>query len=353
MDGPRALAGKQAMNMMGVTRNPTISLVIPVFNEEAVLPMLFERLDALAERIDGGVEIVMVDDGSRDGSGVMIAERAEADPRYRFIALSRNFGHQAAITAGMELAVGEAVIVMDADLQDPPEIVLALIARWREGHDIVHARRRSRAGESRFKLLTARLFYRGLNALSDVELPADVGDFRLVSRRAVETFRAMPEQDHYVRGMFAWMGFRQAFVEFDRNERPAGETKYPFRRMLKLALNGIVSFSDVPLRMAIWAGSVISLAALAYGAYVIVMAVTGVGLVTGWASLAVLVSLLSGINLLMVGIVGIYVGRIHREVKGRPRYIVARDTGGEATASTASLFPAGSIGERLLKERAA
>jgi dolichol-phosphate mannosyltransferase len=242
---------------------------------------------------------------------------------------------------------------MDADLQDPPEVVLALISRWREGYDIVHARRRSRAGETRFKLWTAKLFYRGINALSDVELPADVGDFRLVSRRAIETFRAMPEQDHYVRGMFAWMGYRQAFVEFDREERRAGETKYPFRRMLKLALNGIVSFSDVPLRMAIWAGSIISLGALAYGAWVIFMWLTGVGLVTGWASLAVLVSLLSGINLLVVGIVGIYVGRIHREVKGRPRYIVARDTAEQAAAISADLFPRGSIGERLLKERAA
>lgn len=339
------------MNMVTVTGTPTISLVIPVFNEEAVLPSLFERLDALAERIADSVEIVMVDDGSRDASGVMIAERADSDPRYRYIALSRNFGHQAAITAGMELALGEAVIVMDADLQDPPEIVLALIERWREGNDIVHARRRSRAGETRFKLLTARLFYRGLRALSDVDLPADVGDFRLVSRRAIETFRAMPEQDHYVRGMFAWMGYRQAFVDFDRAERSAGETKYPFRRMMKLALNGVVSFSDVPLRMAIWAGTIISVGALLYGAYVIATALAGAGLVSGWASLAVLVSLLSGINLLMVGIVGIYVGRIHREVKGRPRYVVARDTSERPVG--AALFPRGSIGERLLKDKAA
>jgi len=164
---------------------------------------------------------------------------------------------------------------------------------------------------------------------------------------------AMPEQARFIRGMVAWIGFKQVPILYDRSERHAGETKYPFRRMLKLALNGVVSFSDVPLRMAIWAGSLISLAALAYGAYVIVMAVTGVGLVTGWASLAVLVSLLSGINLLMVGIVGIYVGRIHREVKGRPRYIIARDTGGEAAANTAGLFPVGSIGEKLLRERAA
>lgn len=336
------------MKMVTVTGDPTISLVIPVYNEQAVLPLLFARLESLADRIEGVVEIVMVDDGSRDGSGVLIADQAERDPRYRYIALSRNFGHQAAITAGMELARGEAVIVMDADLQDPPEVVLSLIDSWRDGNDIVHARRRSRAGETWFKLLTARLFYRVANALSDVDLPADVGDFRLVSRRAIETFRAMPEQDHYVRGMFAWMGYRQAFVDFDRDERSAGETKYPFRRMLKLALNGVVSFSDVPLRMAIWAGSLISLAALAYGAYVVAMAVAGVGLATGWASLAVLVSLLSGINLLMVGIVGIYVGRIHREVKGRPRYIVARDTAERPDAIGADLFASGSIGARLL-----
>lgn len=315
------------MNRMTIRRRPTISIVIPVFNEEEVLPRLFGRLDGLMGAMDDSAEILLVDDGSRDASGVMIADRAAIDPRYRYVALSRNFGHQAAITAGMELADGEAVIVMDADLQDPPEVVLDLIARWREGYQIVHARRRSRSGESRFKRWTASLFYRGLQALTDVDLPVDVGDFRLVDRRAVETFRAMPEQDRYVRGMFGWMGYRQTIVEFDRDERAAGATKYSFGRMIRLALDGVVGFSDAPLRIALWAGALISAGSLFYGAYVIVMALTGAGLVSGWASLATLISLLSGINLLMTGIVGVYVGRTHKEAKRRPLYIVARDTG--------------------------
>jgi dolichol-phosphate mannosyltransferase len=306
---------------------PTVSLVLPVFNEEAVLPALFVRLDAMAARIDGAVEILMVDDGSRDGSAGLIVAKAAADPRYRYLGLSRNFGHQVAITAGIERAVGDAVIVMDADLQDPPEVALALIARWREGHDIVHARRRSRDGETRAKRWTADLFYRTLRHLSDVDLPVDIGDFRLIDRKAVETFRAMPERDRYVRGMFGWMGFSQSIVEFDRDARAAGETKYPVGRMIRLALDGIIGFSDAPLRVALWLGASVSAAALLYGAYVMGMALTGSHLVSGWASLAVLTSLLAGINLLMTGIVGLYVGRTHREVKGRPLYVVARDTG--------------------------
>jgi glycosyltransferase involved in cell wall biosynthesis len=306
---------------------PTISLVLPVFNEEAVLPALFARLDALAARIDGAVEIVMVDDGSRDGSARLIVAKGAADPRYRYLGLSRNFGHQMAITAGIERAVGDAVIVMDADLQDPPEVALALIARWREGHDIVHARRRSRDGETRVKRWTAQLFYRVLRHLSDFDLPVDIGDFRLIDRKAVETFRAMPERDRYVRGMFGWMGYSQSIVEFDRDARAAGETKYPLTRMIRLAIDGVIGFSDAPLRAALWLGAAVSAAALLYGAYVVVMALTGSHLVSGWASLAVLTSLLAGINLLMTGVVGLYVGRTHREVKARPLYIVARDTG--------------------------
>ncbi|WP_380877564.1 glycosyltransferase family 2 protein [Sphingomonas sp. DBB INV C78] len=325
------------MNQMTPLRRPKISLVIPVFNEEAVLPALFIRLDALMSVIGGDVEILMVDDGSRDASGEMLAARAQVDPRYRYVALSRNFGHQAAITAGMELAGGDAVIVMDADLQDPPEVVLELIQRWRDGYDIVHARRRSRAGETRFKKWTASLFYRGLRALTNVDIPADVGDFRLIDRRALETFRAMPEQDRFVRGMFGWMGYRQTVVDFDRDERAAGVTKYSLGRMVRLAFDGVVGFSDVPLRLALWTGAIVSLGSLLYGAWVVAMAILGVGLVSGWASLAVLISFLSGINLLMTGIVGVYVGRTHREVKQRPLYIVARDTG-EARQAPAHIF---------------
>lgn len=315
------------MQMKPATEFKSISLVIPVYNEEAVLDRLFARLDRLMESLAQPVEVLMVDDGSRDLSAAMICAKATTDSRYRYIGLSRNFGHQSAITAGMELAGGSAVVVMDADLQDPPEVVHDLIAQWQQGYDIVHARRLSRQGETAFKRLSANLFYRLLNRLSDIEIPVDVGDFRLIDRRAIETFRAMPEQDRYVRGMFGWMGYRQTIVEFARDERAAGTTKYSMFKMMRLALDGVIGFSDAPLRLALWAGAGVSLAAILYGAYVLTIALLGVRLVSGWASLAVLVSLLSGLNLLMIGTVGLYVGRIHRETKGRPLYIVARDTG--------------------------
>jgi polyisoprenyl-phosphate glycosyltransferase len=315
------------MEWTDVTQRPRFSIVIPMFNEQESLPDLFDRLDALMTRIGDETEVVLVDDGSRDRSSELAGERARRDPRYRYIGLSRNFGQQIAITAGMERARGAAIIVMDADLQDPPETVLDLIARWREGYEIVHARRRSRAGEAPLKKITAKVYYRFLRMLSDVDIPADVGDFRLIDRKVAETFKRMPERDRYVRGMFGWMGYRQTIVEFDRDERAQGTTHYSWGRMIRLAIDGLISFSDVPLRLALWIGATVSLGALLYGAYVIAMAVADVKLVSGWASLAVLVSLLSGINLLMTGIVGIYVGRTHREMKQRPLYIVARDTG--------------------------
>ena len=306
------------------------SLVVPIFNEEQVLHLLFERLDQLISRLDGPCEVILIDDGSRDASARLIVDHIARDPRYRLIALSRNFGHQIAITAGMEAARGAATIVMDADLQDPPEVVLDLIDKWREGYDIVYAQRLSRDGETAFKLYTARAFYWMLRRLATVDIPENVGDFRLVSRPALETFLAMPERDRFVRGMFGWMGFRQTAVPFHRAARAAGETKYPFWKMVKLAANGVVGFSDFPLRIALWLGSLISAAAVLYGLYVIVLATFRSDLAAGWASIIVVVSLLSGVNLLMLGIIGVYVGRIHTEVKQRPLYVVGRKVGFEA-----------------------
>jgi dolichol-phosphate mannosyltransferase len=306
---------------------PVYSLVIPIYNEEAVLPMLLHRLDQLLDRLDAPAEVIFVDDGSRDTGGIVAAGRAKDDPRYRYIALSRNFGHQIAISAGMDVASGDAVVVMDADLQDPPEIVLDLIAKWKEGYEIVYARRLSREGEGRLKRWTASLFYRGLRKLTAVDIPADVGDFRLVDRKALDAFRAMPERDRFVRGMFGWMGFRQTAVSFHRLPRLAGRTKYSWSRMLRLAFDGIVSFSDVPLRLALWLGTLVSLGALAYGGYVVWLASHDTNLVSGWASTVVLLSLLAGVNLLMTGIVGLYVGRIHAEVKNRPLYVIRRAVG--------------------------
>jgi dolichol-phosphate mannosyltransferase len=300
---------------------------VPVFNEEAVLPILLQRLDVLMDRLDGPSEAILVDDGSSDAGSIVMRARAKDDPRYRYIGLTRNFGHQIAITAGMDATNGDAVIVMDADLQDPPEIVEKMIAQWKAGYDVVHARRLSRDGESVLKRATASAFYKLLGRLSSVEILEDVGDFRLVDRRVVERFRAMPEQDRFVRGMFAWLGFRQTSVDFHRQARRAGTTKYPFWKMLRLAVNAVIGFSDAPLRAAIWAGLAVSGFAMLYGLYVIALWLSHSQLVEGWSSTIIIISFLCGMNMLMTCIIGLYIGRIHAEVKRRPLYIVERRSG--------------------------
>ncbi|MER8827363.1 glycosyltransferase family 2 protein [Mesorhizobium sp. M0938] len=306
---------------------PRYSLVLPIYNEEQVLPKLIERISWLICRLDGEAEAIFVDDGSLDGSVEYLQKVVAAEPRFRLIELSRNFGHQVAITAGMDAAAGDAVIVMDADLQDPPEVVLDLVAKWKEGFEIVYARRVKREGESWFKRVTANLFYRLLEKMTSVDIPRDVGDFRLVGRKALETFRHMPEHDRFVRGMFAWMGFKQAAVSFERPARTLGQTKYPFWKMMHLAVHGIVSFSEKPLRMALWGGLAISALAVLFGAYAIFAWIFETGIIAGWTSTVVIVSLLCGINLFMTGVVGLYVGGIHAEVKRRPLYVIDRATG--------------------------
>ncbi len=313
------------------------SIVVPIYNEEAVLPLLLRRLDALMDSLDGAAEAILVDDGSTDTTSIVLAAKAKADRRYRYIGLTRNFGHQIAITAGMDAATGAAVIVMDADLQDPPEVVGAMIARWKEGFDIVYGKRLSREGEGAFKRWTAGVFYRLLGRLTAIEIPSDVGDFRLIDRKVLQAFQAMPERDRFVRGMFAWLGFRQTEVGFHRPERAAGKTKYPFWKMLGLAVNGVLGFSDAPLRLAIWLGLGVSAFAVVYGAYAVGLRLFGGDLVTGWTSIIVVVSLLCGVNMLMTGIVGLYVGRIHAEVKRRPLYVVGKEVGFERRAVTESV----------------
>jgi glycosyltransferase involved in cell wall biosynthesis len=308
---------------------PRYSLVIPIYNEEEVLPRLIGRIKLLLRRLDGAAEVIFIDDGSQDGSVSYLRQVIAADSGFRLIELSRNFGHQIAITAGMDAARGEAVIVMDADLQDPPEVVLDLVAKWKEGFEIVCARRVSRQGETWFKRFTARLFYRLLRRMTTVDIPRDVGDFRLVGRKALETFKHMPEHDRFVRGMFGWMGFKQAVVPFERPARTIGQTKYPFWKMLHLAVHGIVSFSEKPLHLALWGGLIISALAALLGGYAIFAWIFETGVVAGWTSVVVIVSLLCGINLFMTGVVGLYVGSIHAEVKRRPLYVVERATGFE------------------------
>lgn len=305
----------------------TYSFVVPFMNEEAILPALLNRMKTLLDKIDGPSEVVFVDDGSRDQGAAIVAECASHDPRIKMIRLSRNFGHQVAVTAGLNAVGGKAVIIMDADLQDPPEVVHELIAKWKEGYEIVHAQRQVREGETRFKKVTASLFYRLLTRLSSVDIPRDVGDFRLVDAKVVQAIKSMPERDRFLRGMFAWVGFRQALVQFDRPERAAGETKYPFKKMLRLAMDGVVGFSDAPLRLALWLGAFVSLGAMAYGAYIFIMAIFTDVLIDGWASTIVILSFLSGMNLLISGVIGLYVGRIHNESKQRPLYFIAESIG--------------------------
>jgi dolichol-phosphate mannosyltransferase len=319
---------------------PTYSLVVPIFNEEAVIPVLLKRLDGLLDTLDAPGEVIFVDDGSKDTSAIVIEAKTRVDQRYRLIKLSRNFGHQIAITVGLDHSAGRAVIVMDADLQDPPEIVLEMIAKWKEGYEIVSAERASRQGESRFKLATADLFYRLMWKLGDVSTPRNAGDFRLVDRKALDCFLAMPERDRFVRGMFAWIGFRQGTVTFDRPARAAGTSKYSLRKMIRLAANGIISFSDAPLRLALWAGGAVSALAFFYGLSVIGRwALSDPTLERGWSSTIVIIAALGGANMLMTGVIGLYVGRIYAEAKGRPLYIVERAIGFE-DAPTAARRPA-------------
>jgi dolichol-phosphate mannosyltransferase len=306
------------------------SVVVPVFNEEAVIPLLLRRLDLLLDQFDAPAEVIFVDDGSSDCSGIVLRAKAKDDPRYRYIGLSRNFGHQIALTAGLDAAAGQAVIVMDADLQDPPEVVFEMIARWKEGYDIVYGRRLRRDGETPFKRWTASLFYKLLERMSSVNIPRDVGDFRLIDRKVLDAFRDMPEQDRFVRGMFAWLGFRQTEVCFHRQPRLAGETKYPIWKMLRLAVNGMIGFSDAPLRVAIWLGFAVSGCAGLYGLYVVTRWwVHDESLVAGWSSTILILSFLIGVNMVLTGIIGLYIGRIHTEVKRRPLYVVRARVGFE------------------------
>lgn len=304
-----------------------VSLVIPVFNEEASLPFLFERLESLLKEIKFPTEIVFVDDGSKDASAEMITKAAQKDSRFKLIKFSRNFGHQTAITAGMEMASGDAVIVMDADLQDPPEVILQMIEKWTEGYQVVYGVRESREGETFFKKFTAGLFYRILRKLSSLDIPLDTGDFRLLDRKVIEVFKKMPERARFVRGMISWIGFKQIGVKFHRHHRVAGTTKYPFHKMLKLALDGMIGFSTVPLRLALNLGLIVALLSFLYGCYVVVLKLCGGYTVSGWSSLMVVLTFLGGVQLFFLGVLGEYLGRVYDESLRRPLYIVSDTVG--------------------------
>ncbi len=302
---------------------PTLSLVLPVFNEEETIPELGRRLDTFLAELGETAEVVFINDGSQDKSLTLLKELAATRPNFRIASFSRNFGHQLAITAGVDLAEGEAVVVMDADLQDPPEVVRDMVLKWREGFDVVYGVRQQREGETIFKRFTAAVFYRLLRAIVGVAIPVDAGDFRLMSRNVVLALRALKETHRFVRGMVAWVGFRQTAVYYQRPARFAGETKYPLRKMLRFALDGITSFSIVPLRIATWLGVMAGLIGIGAGFWAVYEKLFGTGTVAGWTTIMIAVSLGSAAQLLMTGILGEYVGRTYEEVKRRPLYLVA------------------------------
>ena len=301
----------------------TYSVVAPVFNEIDCLDEFYKVVFEVMSSTNEPWELILVDDGSIDGSTEKIRQLAENDEHVRPVIFARNFGHQIAVTAGLDYSRGDAVIIIDADLQDPPEVMLELIAKWKEGYEVVYAVRRKREGESWFKLFTASLFYRIIYRITDVKIPLDAGDFRLLDRKIVDIMGQMRERHRFLRGMTAWIGFRQIGVEYDRKERFAGTTKYSFRKMLKLALNAITSFSYFPLQLAAYLGFISTGISIIAILVVIYLWLTQKDLLLGQAATLIAVLFLGGVQLITLGILGEYIGRIYDEAKGRPLYIVS------------------------------
>lgn len=310
---------------------PLLSLVVPLYNEEDALGAFFERLLPVVEAVTADFEIVCVDDGSRDRTFEGLSEWHHKDRRIKVLRLSRNFGKEQALSAGLDFASGNGVVPIDADLQDPPELIPELVRRWREGFDVVLAVRRDRRGDTALKRLSARFFYKIMGRLSDVPVPADVGDFRLLDRRVVEAFRDLPERTRFTKGMFGWLGFRQTRVEYDRPARSSGSSKWRYWALWNFALEGIFSFTTWPLRIWTYLGFMIALSAAAYAAFIIVRTLMFGVDVPGFASIIVLILFFGGLNLVGLGIIGEYLGRVFIEVKQRPRYLIAEALGFEDT----------------------
>ena len=306
---------------------PTFSLVVPVWNEEKIIPELYRRVVQTMDKTGEPWEMICVNDGSRDSSLQLLTQLHEQDPRIKILDFSRNFGHQIAITAGADFAEGQAVIVIDADLQDPPEVILDFIKKWREGYEVVYGQRTQRQGETWFKLTTAKIFYRLLKRITDVEIPLDTGDFRLMDRRVVLAMRQLREQHRFMRGLSSWVGFKQIAVAYERAERFAGETKYPLSKMVRLANTAITNFSYLPLQLATYMGFVLAIISLLSMLIAIILRLSGSSFFLGQATTLVSVLFLGSIQLIVLGIIGEYLGRIYDEVKGRPLYIVSHAYG--------------------------
>ncbi|MDQ1707870.1 MAG: polyisoprenyl-phosphate glycosyltransferase [Pyrinomonadaceae bacterium] len=305
-----------------------LSIVVPCYNEAAVVAEFHRRIVAVCAGItDSEFELIYTDDGSVDETPVILRQLQASDERVRVVALSRNFGHQVAVSAGLEHAAGDVAVIIDADLQDPPEVIPELLARWRDGYQVVYGMRTERPGETVFKLSTAKLFYRIINRLSKVKLPLDVGDFRLLDRKVIDVLLAMPERDRFLRGMVSWIGFRQVAVMYKRAERSAGASKYPLWKMLRFAADGVLSFSLTPLRLALWVGFLSIALAFAGIVYALIIRLYTNDWVRGWTSIFTAVLFIGGAQLVTLGIIGEYIGRIYAEVKRRPLYVVAEQLG--------------------------
>ena len=301
-----------------------ISIVIPMYYEEQVAQECYERMTKVVNAINNyDYEIIFVNDGSKDKTLDILENIASKDDKVKIISFSRNFGHQCAVTAGIKYVTGDVIVIIDADLQDPPELIPEMLKLWEEGNEVIYGKRKTRDGESAFKLLTAKMFYNTLNALSDVEIPKDTGDFRLVDRKVVDVINSLPEHNKFLRGLFSWVGFKQIPYEYERKERFAGKTKYPLKKMLKLASDGIISFSTKPLKIVGGLGILSIIISLIILIYSIISYIFNLNdLTAGWTSIMVTVTLFSGVQLLSIWIISEYIARIYDETKQRPQYII-------------------------------
>jgi dolichol-phosphate mannosyltransferase len=302
--------------------SPQLSVIIPIYNEEGNISELYDRLSNVSKKITDYYELIFINDGSKDASLISLIELSKKDPHVFYINFSRNFGHQIAVSAGIDYCKGQAVVIIDADLQDPPEVILDLYNKYKEGYDVVYATRTRRNGEKWFKLLTAKIFYRLLVKITNIKIPIDTGDFRLIDRKIVDYLKLMPEQNKFLRGQIAWLGFNQTSVEYERQERKYGVTGYPFSKMLRFALDGITSFSDKPLNLVMQTGIIVSCIAFLVILYTLYGFFSDHKTVPGWASTMVSILFLGGIQLISIGIIGLYISRINKNIINRPLYLI-------------------------------
>ncbi|MEH2166976.1 MAG: glycosyltransferase family 2 protein [Nostoc sp.] len=316
---------------------PKYSFIVPIYNEEEIIPELYRRLSAVMNRMDGLVELILINDGSRDRSLQLLRELHQKDPRICYLSFARNFGHQIAVTAGLNFVRGQVIVILDADLQDPPELIPDMVEKWRQGYQVVYAQRTQRLKEGWFKRFTAYFFYRILKKLADVEIPTDTGDFCLMDRQIVDILNSMPERTRYIRGLRSWVGFQQTAIRFERNPRFAGEVKYTFRKSLALAINGLVSFSIVPLRLSTYLGLLAAAAAIFMALLVLYWRLfVPHSPLTGFTIILMAIFFLGSVQLVSVGILGEYIGRIYEEVKARPLYTLAEVGGFDRKSSNST-----------------